>query len=732
MRTVLIGLAVLVATTTAWGEALLPLACQEFERAQVNMSITGRALSIGGRAFATGLGAHAAGLIPFDVPRTDKAAEVLFSGWVGIDDDVDKDEGDGAVFVVSSGCAELWRSPVMKRHDAARHFEVTLPPGVTRVYLQMLAGANNWCDHCDWCDLRFTQLEERGYRRWASQWLMEPPPEQADMGIVLRDALARLQASGQSGTIEFAKGTYHFYVDSAPRLSFHVSNNDHPAVHPVAIPLVGLRQVKLKGNGSKFILHGSMAAVLVMDSADTELSGVDIEYAESQLFNATVVGFAGGRTIVKPDTRRCPYEIDGQGRIVYRCHGGLRIPMHGCMAFDGRTGEIIERTSDVGLARVVARNPDGTVALGRDYSKAGAGMKVGDVLVMRNHGRSNPSVVVYRAKDTVFEDVVVRNSFGMSLVGQRSENITFRGTRKAADRTAGMFAPEGTLGSISADATHFSNCRGLIAVENCWFEGMMDDAINVHSTCLRIQEKLAPNRIRCRYMHGQSIGFETFLPGETLRFIKGPVLENGTEVKVTAVTKLSARELEITLAENVPEKYGVGDAVENADYQPEVRFVGNRVAHNRARGCLFTTPKHVLVKDNVFDTVSGSAILFAGDAQGWYESGACRDVLVENNAFRNNLTSRFQFTEGIISVYPEIRRPAQQRQAYHANITIRKNRFETFDVPLLYARSTDGLHFDDNEVVYNTAYRGWGKPKFNVESTKNFTTENNRYITPAK
>lgn len=558
---------------------------------------------------------------------------------------------------------------------------------------------------------------------------LEPPAGRADAGPALRDALARLQASGQGGELELAKGTYHFYVDSAPRLSFHVSNNEHPAVHPVALPLAGMRQVKVKGNGSKFILHGSMVAVLVMDSADTELSGVDIEYAESNVFNATVVGFAGGRTVVRPDTSRCPYEIDGKGRIVYLGHGGLRLPMQAAMAFDGRTGEIIERTGDLPLARVVGRNSDGTVALGRDYSKAGAGMKAGDVLVMRNHGRGNPAIVVYRAKDAVFEDVVVRNSFGMALVGQRSENITLRGTRKAADRTAGMFAPAGMFGSTSADATHFSNCRGLITVENCWFEGMMDDAINVHSTCLRVQEKLAPNRIRCRYMQEQSIGFETFLPGETLRFIRGSVLENGAEVKVAAVTKLSERELEITLAENVPEGYGAGDAVENADYQPEVRFIGNHVAHNRARGCLFTTSRRVLVTGNVFDTVSGSAILFAGDAQGWYESGACRDVLVEDNVFRNNLTSSYQFTKGIISICPEIRCPDRQRQAYHANITIRKNRFETFDVPLLYARSVDGLHFDDNEIVYNTAYRGWGKPRFKVERTRNFTTEGNRFVT---
>jgi len=707
------------------GNDLLPLACQEWGVAQVDKSVTGRSLAIGGRAFKSGYGTHASGMIPVDVPRSDARAAVRFSGWVGIDDDVDKDEGDGAVFVVSSGCAELWRSPAMKRHDPAQRFEVTLPPGITRVYLQTLAGANMWSDHCDWCELEFKQQPTAGERRWANCLQLEPPGT-ADVGPALRRALAQLQASGQGGVLELAKGTYHFYVESAPRLSFHISNNDHPPVHPVAIPLVGLRNVKVKGNGSKFILHGSMMAALVMDSVGTELSGVDFEYAESQLFNATVVGFADGKTHVKIDAKRFPYELQGGHRVVFTGHGGLRMPFHGGMAFDHRTGEIIERTGDVGVRNHVDRNPDGTLTLHRDYSKVGAGMKVGDVFALRNHGRDNPAIVLYRAKDTLLENVIVRNSFGMALVGQRSENITLRGTGKASERTAGMFAPEGMFGSVDADATHFSNCRGLVTVENCYFEGMMDDAINVHSTCLSVREKLAPNRIRCRYMHGQSIGFETFLPGETLRFIRGPVLENGWEVKVTAVKKLSETEIEITLAENIPEPYQVGDAVENADWQPAVDFFGNIVKHNRARGCLFTTPKPVRVKHNVFDTISGSAILFAGDAQGWYESGACREVLIEDNFFRNNLTSRFQFTEGIIAAWPEVRKPSEQKKAYHANIVIRRNRFETFDVPLVYARSTDGLHFDDNEVVYNQDYRGWGRARFDVKGVTNFTANGNR------
>ena len=105
--------------------------------------------------------------------------------------------------------------------------------------------------------------------------------------------------------------------------------------------------------------------------------------------------------------------------------------------------------------------------------------------------------------------------------------------------------------------------------------------------------------------------------------------------------------------------------MENADYQPSVVFRGNIVARNRARGTLFTTPKPVLVKSNLFERVSGSAILFAGDSQGWYESGACENVVVRGNTFRDCLTSAYDYCEGLFSFYPMIRDVAKQKTRYH-------------------------------------------------------------------
>lgn len=99
---------------------------------------------------------------------------------------------------------------------------------------------------------------------------------------------------------------------------------------------------------------------------------------------------------------------------------------------------------------------------------------------------------------------------------------------------------------------------------------------------------------------------------------------------------------------------GESFGIENLTWTPEVYFADNTIRNNRARGSLFSTPKKTVVENNLFDHTSGTAILLCGDCNGWYETGACRDVVIRKNRFINSLTNMFQFTNAVISIYPEI------------------------------------------------------------------------------
>jgi len=96
-----------------------------------------------------------------------------------------------------------------------------------------------------------------------------------------------------------------------------------------------------------------------------------------------------------------------------------------------------------------------------------------------------------------------------------------------------------------------------------------------------------------------------------------------------------------------------------------------------------------------------------GDANGWYESGAVKDVLIRKTRFHPScLTSAYQFGEGIISIYPIIPELAPGKP-FHRNIRIENNHFDVFDYSVLYALSVDGLHFSNNSIAHNTQYRPW-------------------------
>ena len=196
-------------------------------------------------------------------------------------------------------------------------------------------------------------------------------------------------------------------------------------------------------------------------------------------------------------------------------------------------------------------------------------------------------------------------------------------------------------------------------------------------------------------------------------------------------TEFCAKEFEITFTNALPAeiseegKYGI----ENLTWTPEVVFSDNIIRNNRARGSLFSTPRSVVCENNLFDHTHGTAILLCGDCNGWFETGPCKDVLIKNNTFINALTSNYQFTNAVISIYPEIPNLEEQKKFFHTGIVIEDNTFEMFDRPILYAKSTDGLIFRNNTVKYNNDFEPfhWNSHLFFFEKVANVTIEDNDF-----
>lgn len=701
-------------------ESLL-MARQETGQTRLDRSFKDAELSIGGKKYARGIGTHATSMIPLPVPDIRGGQVLSFEGACGVDDGAD---GEGSIeFRVMSGSEILWSSGVMKRGMPAKRFSVKVSGnGLKNLYLMADRVENNSYDHADWVDLVWRIGGESGAVPAAvvnaAKFGMISGSKK-DQGPALRSAISALRRRG-GGVLSIPRGVYHFYPEGALNMSFYISNHEQPLIHPVCIPLADLSNVRIEGNGSLFLFHGKVIPLLIMDSENVSINRVAVDYERPYYSEARVTAVDNQFTEVEIDKKTYPYEIENN-RFVF-IGEGWREGMSNCMAFEKGTGRIIANTADIGWNGHV--EPVGANRLKLTWNLKSRGIKAGDTLVLRNYRRPHPGCVIYRAKKTQLNDVALHQSSGMAVLAQRSEDISIKG--------GGVFIRKGSgrVHTAGADATHFSNTRGEIIVEKALFEGMMDDAINVHSTCLGIQEVVDSHTVRCKYMHPQAIGFEVFLPGEKIRFINGPTLEPGGMGTVKSAVKKNETELLITMQEPLPEKVKAGDAVENADFYPSVVFRNNTVRNNRARGSLFTTPEKVLVEGNLFDHSSGTAILLAGDAQGWYESGACHEVVIRKNTFINNLTSRYQFTNAIISIYPEVKQLNNQKDYYHRNILIEDNVFKTFDVPLLFAISTDNLQFVNNRIIYNDDYKSWRQKPFQFKRCANILIKGNRVEPP--
>lgn len=701
--------------------ASLLMARQETGKMRLNRSFKDTELSVGGRKYATGIGTHATSMIPLPVPDRKGAGVVSLEGACGIDDGAD---GEGSVeFRVMSGSRVLWSSGVMKRGMPAKKFSVKVAEnGIRHLYLMADRVENNSYDHADWVDLAWKMAGKQPAMKVAvvnAARFGMVPGSRKDQGPALRSAISALRKQG-GGVLNIPRGVYHFYPEGALNMSFNISNHDQPLIHPVCVPLADLRNVRVEGNGSLFLFHGKVIPLLVMDSENVTINRLAVDYERPYYTEARVVNADDKFTDVEIDKKTYPYEIRND-RFVFLGEGWAE-GMSSCMAFEKGTGRIIANTSDIGWNGRV--EPQGGNRLRMDWNLRQRGIKPGDTLVLRSWNRPHPGCVVYRAQKTFLNDVSLHQSTGMALLVQRSGDFRMKG--------GGVMIRKGTgrVHTAGADATHFSNTRGEIIVEKALFEGMMDDAINVHSTCLGVKEVVDSHTLKCRYMHPQAVGFEVFLPGEKIRFINGPTLEPGRTATVKTAVKNSSTELLITVEEELPSEVKAGDAVENADFYPSVIFRNNIVRNNRARGTLFTTPKKVLVEGNLFDHSSGAAILLAGDAQGWYESGACHEVVIRKNTFINNLTSRYQFTNAIISIYPEVKQLNSQKEYYHRNILIEDNVFKTFDVPLLFAISTENIKFINNRVIYNDDYKGWGQKPFQFRRCADVLIKGNKVEPP--
>ena len=280
---------------------------------------------------------------------------------------------------------------------------------------------------------------------------------------------------------------------------------------------------------------------------------------------------------------------------------------------------------------------------------------------------------------------------GLGFVSQFCENIQFDSLIVKPKENSGRTC------SAWADILHFSGCKGEILVTNSYLSATHDDPINVHGTHLRIVDEISEQKIKVRFMHPQTYGFDAFFEGDSIEFISAKNLLPYSKNKILQVKNLNDKEFELTLIQAIPNNIQTNDVIENSTWTPDITIRNIKLLYTPTRGILVTTKGKVVIENSEFIKPVMSAILIADDAGSWFESGYVRDVTIRNNKF-------IDCASPVINIHPENIEIAEEYPV-HKNIRIVNNQFKLDNNLLLSAKSTNNIKFTNNVIEVNKSLK---------------------------
>ena len=464
-----------------------------------------------------------------------------------------------------------------------------------------------------------------------------------------------------------------------------------------AFVLRGLKNVTIDLKGAKIVLHGRILPFAVMDCENITFKNFSIDYDRPFYTQGTVIEAEGDGAVIKiPEF--FSYRIEGHdfiacaenwehrlvtGDMLFRCFDPeTQRPTKGSGLILGLIGDEIHprpnppcpvyhlKAEDLGDRKVRIFNFP-------EHFRP----QVGEILAMTHEDRRKTSFLLERCKDTVIEHVRLMHTPAMGITAKLCHNITLNDYSMYVDEEM----PDRIV-TVNADGFHTFHCTGLMKVENCRFENLLDDAINIHGNYLVYSRKLDDKTIVAQNRAASLRAMQYMMPNDEIVIYKGSTQEVRCFGTVKSAEYLPDQYLDMKIVFNEPLECEIeeGDCLEVLR-MPEIEV---RNCYVKCMGGFrISSGKKVLIEDCTFEN-AGFSIAFTGDMNYWFENTGVKDVTIRNCKFIDcaiPLTTGCGFT------------PTEKAPFYHQNI-----------------------RFTDNEIV-----APWGNT-VRLSDVNNFVYKNNK------
>lgn len=419
-------------------------------------------------------------------------------------------------------------------------------------------------------------------------------------------------------------------------LSFILTNKLYEDTHiAVAFLLRGLHNVILDFGGAVMRMHGIMQPFLIQDCENVTVRNVSVEYDRGYVSEMQVLETGERYFRAKlGENFPCVFE-DGQLYPVAEHWKGVPLNRAPCFfqSFDSVTHEgtgiyLAVAGKDIRIDETlpwakstfrlaIEEGENGTLVFRGDRVPP---YRAGDIVEFCSGNRYISSLAADRTKGLTIENYRIINGIGMGIQPTYCEDIAIRGLRMYCDGNS-----KGVV-SNAADGIHATACRGRFEILDSVLEGMVDDALNIHSLFYAFEYAEA-NQMTVGNRSCQNVYNTVFGKGDVIAVHRGHTPEETGRYTVLDVKISGESSVMLTLDRPVLE-HEPEDAVENLSAQPDILIdncrIGKANSHMR-----FQSRGKCVIRNSETELPA----ILTGDMNYWYESSPCSDITFENVRF---------------------------------------------------------------------------------------------------
>lgn len=279
-----------------------------------------------------------------------------------------------------------------------------------------------------------------------------------------------------------------------------------------------------------------------------------------------------------------------------------------------------------------------------------------------------------------------------AVVNPRSSDFTFE------DFNIRTLESSSALYAANADGIHILGLSGYLHMKDCDFDGLGDDALNIHSKAYEIKsidgDKLTVIS-RDRSKNEVKAGALWASEDDIIRvYDPATFLEKGS-FRIVSVNGGNAKIADIT------GNIAVGDILANDSFYASVHIENCSVSNTRARGLLLQS-HDMLIENCRFYGLALPGILIAPDIRVWYEVGPSQNTEIRNCTFEKCAMNNSGANLGAITFKPSHDGGVSDYPAgVHKDIYIHDNIFKGCGTSGICVSASSDVRIESNRFESN-------------------------------